>query len=143
MDRGEYGYADLLFDMCIVPDEQIDDSLPARLEPPRALRAGRDAPTALHGRADPAVEERREPAARAVGAGVRRGEGRRPDLSLRRSRLAVRAGHAKRSLAGLPPASLPVRVFDRLRAFIETRRASRPGQIPSARHRVVSMLREK
>ena len=28
MDRGEYGYTDLLFDMCIVPDEEIDDSLP-------------------------------------------------------------------------------------------------------------------
>ena len=28
MDRGEYGYTDLLFDMCIVRDEEIDDSLP-------------------------------------------------------------------------------------------------------------------
>ena len=57
--------------------------------------------------------------------------------------LAVRAGHTKRSLAGLPPASLPVRVFDRIRAFTETRAAAALDRFPRLRYRVVSMLRDR
>ena len=55
----------------------------------------------------------------------------------------MRAGHVKRSLAGLAPASLPVRLLDRVRAFVETRGAALLHRFPRLRYRVLSMLRDR
>ncbi len=142
MDRGEYAYADLLSDMCIVPEEQIDDTLPPAWNHLEHYEPGET--RLLHytvvptqpwkSDANPLRElwERAFAEAKAAGLIYPTEIGR-----------AVRAGHVKRSLAGLAPASLPVRLFDRLRALIETRAAAALHRFPRLRYRVLSMLRDK
>ena len=123
MDRGEYGYADLLFDMCIVPEEQIDDSLPPAWNHLEHYEPGET--RLLHytvvptqpwkSDANPLRELWERAFTEAQAAGL---------IYPSEVRLAVRAGHVKRSLAGLPPASLPVR------CSIAAARSSRPAREP-------------
>jgi hypothetical protein len=141
MDRGEYGYSDLLFDMCIVPGEEIDDSLPPawnhleHYEPGETRLLHYTVVPTQPWKSDknPLRELWEQAFAEAQAAGL---------VYPSEVRLAVRAGHAKRSLAGLPPASLPVRVLDRIRAFAESRARAILDRFPRLRHRVVSMLRK-
>jgi hypothetical protein len=142
MDRGEYGYADLLSGMCIVPEEEIDDSLPPAWNHLEHYEPGET--RLLHytvvptqpwkSDANPLRELWERAFTEAQAAGL---------IYPTEIRRAARAGHVKRSLAGLRPASLPVRALGRLRALIETRAAAALHRFPRLRFRVLSMLRDR
>jgi hypothetical protein len=142
MDRGEYGYTDLLFDMCIVPGEEIDDSLPPawnhleHYEPgtTRLLHYTVVPTQPWKSDANPLRELWEQEFAEAEAAGL---------IYPTELRQAVWAGHAKRSLAGLAPASLPVRALDRALARIVPRARATLYRFPRLRHRAVSMLRSR
>ena len=142
MDRGEYGYTDLLFDMCIVPGDDIDDSLPPAWNHLKHYEPGTT--RLLHytvvptqpwkSDANPLCELWEQAFAEARAAGL---------IYSTELRQAVWAGHVKRSLAGRAPASLPGRALDRALARIVPRAQATLHRFPRARHRALSMLRDR
>jgi hypothetical protein len=113
LDRGEYNYSDLLFDLCIVPEEEVGDDLPPvwnHLEQYQPGETGLTHYTVVPTQPwkndeNPLREVWEKDFHEALSAQV---------VAKTEVDRLVRAGHLKRSLAGKRPESLPLKVLNRL-----------------------------
>ena len=142
LDEGTYGYTDLMFDLCVVDDAEIGDHLPLewnhleRNDPGvTKLTHYTVVPTQPWKTDDNPLREIWEAElAQAKDAGI---------VYPSELKAGVRAGHLKRSLAGLPPARLPRKLADRAvaKAGRGLRRLDRSTNL--LRHPAVARLRSR
>lgn len=112
MDRGDYNYSDLLFELCITPEEQIGDDLPPRWNHLEHFEPGETG--LLHYTVVPTQPWRNDdnPLRHLWEEGFR--EAREAYLVHQHEvRRLVRGGFLKRSLVGKQPENLPIKLVNR------------------------------
>lgn len=142
MDRGRYAYSDLLFDLCVVPEAEVGEHMPAEWNHLEHYEEGqtknlhytvvpsqpwKNDLNPLHSLWDGAFEEARE-------SGI---------LYPSDIRRAVRAGYLKRSVVGRPPASKPQKAIGRIATKVEAALLDAEQRIPVLRRNGVARLRSR
>lgn len=142
LDDGRYGYTDLMFDLCIVPEEQIGDHLPVAWN---HLEHYEDGITKLlhytvvptqpwKNDANPLRDLWETAFHEASAAGL---------VYPSEIRLGARAGHLKRSLAGLPPRGAAGEKADQARAAVGRALRHADERYPLLRHPALGRLRSR
>jgi hypothetical protein len=142
LDAGKYNYADLLFDLCIVPDEEIGDDLPPvwnHLEQHVPGETGLTHYTVVPTQPWKTDEN---PLRDLWEGDFREALEAQLVTKVEVDRLA-RAGHIKRSLAGKRPQKLPMKVVNRVVAKAESALLRADRKQTMLRHPAVLRLRSR
>jgi hypothetical protein len=142
LDAGDYEYADLLFDLCIVPEDGIGDHLPPVWNHLEHHEEG--ATKLLHYTVVPTQPWKNDenPLKELWESDFAEAKAAQLIYPSELKRLA-RAGHVKRSLAGLPPARFPAKIAGR--ALAKGQQVLLGGERGAAlvRHPAVAKLRKR
>lgn len=142
LDRGEYNYADLLFEMCIVPEDEIGDDLPPIWNHLEQYEPGETGLTHYTVVPTQPWKNDENPLRGVWEEGYREALAAHVVHKNEVDRL-VRGGFLKRSLVGKKPESLPIKVLNRLVAKGERALLQADERVKALRHPAVLRVRSR